>query len=294
MTEGTVGPEADHNERAVRRKTGETNQTMIRIRSAIQFDALRFVAAAGALATVAAIPSLATTPVTFAQYTQANGAAQDWSISTSGITTTITESGAVNFTFSGVTGLPFSGPQAATFVLSATSTSPGDCGVSCGAGDSLTQFGYTGTFQFTDTALGTDLLSGVFAVTGSPTTTGAQFESFIGSSGGSFDASATAGNLSQLVMSSAYLVLVGQTQENASFSLSSLVPNFAVGTITSNTAYPAAGPFNASGTGTFSSNPGPSATPDPASIALMAGGLIGLGVLRRKKLARLLLSLSAS
>jgi hypothetical protein len=259
---------------------------MTRIKPAILFGAFRFLAVAGALAIVAASPSLASNPVTFAQYTQTNGAAQTWSIATSGTTTTITDTAAVNFTFSGITGLPFSGPQAATLTLTATSGSAGDCGVSCGAGDSLTQFGYTGMFQFTDTALGTDLLSGVFAVTGSPSTTGAQFESFIGSSGGSFDASATAGNLSQLVLASHYLVLAGQTQENASFSLSSLVPNFAVGTITANTAYPAAGPFAASGTGTFSSNPGPTATPEPATFAMIGGGLIGFGVLRRRKIAR--------
>jgi len=251
------------------------------IRSAIQIGVFRCLAVVGVLGLMAASPSMA--QVTFAQYNQANGAAQEWTISTSGTTTTVTDSGAVNFTFSGVTGLPFSGPQAANFTLTATSTSPGDCGVNCGAGDSLTQFGYTGTFEFTDTALGTDLLSGVFEVTGSPTTTGAQFESFIGSSGASFDASATAGNLNQLVLSSAYLVLAGQTQETASFSLSSLIPNFAVGTITSGTAYPAAGPFNASGTGTFSSNPGPTATPEPATLALIGGGLMGLGILRRRR-----------
>jgi hypothetical protein len=165
-----------------------------------KLSSLRCLATVGALAMIGAAPSVAAVPVTFAQYTQSNGVAEDWSISNSGITTTGTESDAVNFTFSGVPGLPFSGPQAATFTLSATTTQIGDCGVNCGAG-SLTQAGYTGIFQFTDTALGTDLLSGVFAVTGSPSTT-------------------TAGNLSQLVVSSAYLVLFGQTQENASFSLS--------------------------------------------------------------------------
>jgi hypothetical protein len=226
----------------------------IRFKTA-KLSSLRCLAAVGALVIIGVSPSIAVGPVTFAQYTQSNGAAQDWMISNSGITTTVTESGAVNFTFSGVPGLPFSGPQAATFTLSATSTSIGQCGVNCGAGDSLTQAGYAGMFQFTDTALGTDLLSGVFAVTGSPSTTGAQFSSHMGSSGASFDASATAGNLSQLVMSSAYLVLLGQTQEDASFSLSSLIPDFTVGTVTSGQAYPS-GTFNAAGTGTFSSNPG--------------------------------------
>jgi hypothetical protein len=61
----------------------------------------------------------------------------------------------------------------------ATSGQVGNCGVSCGAGDSFVQPGYTGTFSFIDTATvpGANLLSGTFAVTGSPSTTGAQFSS---------------------------------------------------------------------------------------------------------------------
>src|SRR6185437_15521100 len=110
----------------------------------------------------------------------------------------------------------------------------GNCGnptTPCGPGDSLVQPGYAGTFSFIDSSagshFGTNLLSGTFAVTGSPATTGAQFSSSVGSTGGSFNASATAGNLNQLVMTSAYLNFIGQTEENASWSLSSLIPNFA-------------------------------------------------------------------
>ena len=233
------------------------------------------------LLTISIAPAIAAS-LTFAQYVQADGAQQQWSITTTAGITTVQASGAVAFTFSGVPGLPFAGARNATFTLNATSSQPGNCGVACGAGDSFVQPGYAGTFSFIDTLLGTNLLSGTFAVTGSPATTGAQFSSSVGSSGGSFNASATAGNLNQLIMTSAYLNLAGQTQENASWGLSSLTPNFSTGAVTAGRAFPAAGPFSAAGSGTFSSNPGPIVTPEPDSMALIGGGLLAIGLLRRK------------
>jgi hypothetical protein len=242
--------------------------------------------AAGLAAGVATAANAA--PVTFAQFVQQNGATQQWSISTAGTTTTVLASGAVNFSFSGVSGLPFAGPEPANFTLSATSNSLGNCGVNCGAGDSFVQAGYSGTFSFIDAGSmpGANLLSGTFAVTGSPSTTGAQFSSHIGSSGASFNASATLGNLSQLVFASQFLPFIGTTDENASWSISSLVPNFGVGTVISNQAFPLATDFNGSGSGTFSSNPGPVAAPEPAAIALFGTGLFGLGLLARKNVFR--------
>src|SRR5665213_4493691 len=100
--------------------------------------------AACALAILAVSPSMA--DITFAQYDQFNGAAQQWSIATSGDLTTVTASGTAEFTFSGVSGLPFSGPELANFSLSATSSQLGSCGdVNCPNGDSYTQPGYIGT-----------------------------------------------------------------------------------------------------------------------------------------------------
>jgi hypothetical protein len=248
-----------------------------------------------AFAITAAIPAAADTIitttdqlVTFAQYDQVNGATQQWSVSTSGDKTTITASGSVQFSFSGP-GLPFQGPELAALTLTASSTQTGSCGVSCGMGDSFDQFGYTGTFSFTDEGFdpGANLLSGTFEVTGSPSTTGAQFNSNMGSDGGGFDASATAGNLNQIVLTSAFLNFTNQTEEDASFSLSSLDPMFALGAVTGNQAYPAAGPFDASGAGTFASNPGPTDTmPEPSTSVLIGGGLLSLGLLRRRKPTR--------
>jgi hypothetical protein len=92
--------------------------------------------------------------------------------------------------------------------------------------------------------------------------------------------------LALIVLSSAYLTFVGPTQQTASFSLSSLLPNFAVGTVVNgDEAYPAAGPFNASGAGTFSSNPGPSAVPQPATLlSTLGGGFILLRLFGGRKL----------
>src|SRR5580658_7308161 len=146
----------------------------MRLAPSLTFSPLRLTAAMCALAITAASPSMAST--TFAQYNQTNVAQQQWTLSeatVSGITTTtISATGAVKFAFSGITGLPFSGDQAATFSLSATKTTDtGNCGTACATNDSYTQPGYSGIFSFTDTALGTNLLSGTFAIkSGEPLT----------------------------------------------------------------------------------------------------------------------------
>jgi len=234
---------------------------------------------------------------TFAQYIEADGSVEQWSLSTdANNVTTLTASGQVYFSFSGIAGLPFSGPQLATFSLNASSSDAGSCSVSCGPGDAFMQFGYSGTFSITDTALSAgfqNLLSGTFAVTGSPSTTGAQYGANIGSSSGNFTASATPGNLSQVILTSSYLNFTDQTEETASFALSSLIPSFSTGPVTTGTSgsttYPSVvgSPFISSGAGTFSSNPGPvSSAPEPATLGLVGGVLLGIGLWRRKTLLR--------
>jgi hypothetical protein len=245
-----------------------------------RFSSLGSLAALFVLATVAASTAMAG-DVTFAQYDQVNGATQQWTISTSGDVTTVSATGSEYFIFSGVAG--FDGPQLANFTFSATSDTLGNCADVCASGESFTQAGFSGMFSFTDEGSdpGANLLSGVFQVVGN----GAQLASEIGSTGGSFDASATSSDLDQLELSSAFLDFSDQTQEAASWSLSSLIPDFAVGTVSGGKAYPATEPFDASATGTFSSNPGPSDAPEPAPLALIGGGMIGLSFLRRKSSA---------
>src|SRR5579872_4016566 len=102
------------------------------MRTFIDFGWLGRLAGPCAIVAITAGPALAV-PVTFAQYFQQNGAQQQWTVHTLGTTTTVKASGSVDFLFSGVSGLPFSGPEVATFHLSATSNSIGQCGVSCGA-----------------------------------------------------------------------------------------------------------------------------------------------------------------
>jgi hypothetical protein len=243
----------------------------------------KVIAIAAAAAALAATASAAT--VTFAQ-TQQVGSTNEWTVSDTGSTTTVMASGQVDFTFLD-TGTPYGNtPQLAYFTLTATSTSLGNCNVNCGPGDGYSQDGYNGSFSIIDAADGSNLLSGVFStVAGSAATTGASFSSHIGSSGAAFDASATAGNLNELVLSSAYLGFTNQTEEDAGFTLSSLAPNFALGTIVGNQqAYPA-GTFVASGAASFSSNPGPIVTPEPATMGMIGLGLFGLGLARRRKAA---------
>jgi hypothetical protein len=89
------------------------------------------------------------------------------------------------------------------------------------------------------------------ASSGNQWTTGAQFSSRMGGSGGSFDARATAGNLNQLVRTPALVSLSHR-------------------------------PSAASGTGTFSSSRG-STVPWPETLCLIGAGLVGIGMLRRRK-----------
>jgi hypothetical protein len=238
----------------------------------------------GVAAMLTAISAMAL-PVTFAQYTQTSSA-QQWTLTNTLTTSTISASGQAYFIYQ-VAGTPFGGPELSNFTLTTTSNQPGNCGVNCGAGDSYVQPGYTGTFKFTDVALGTNLLSGTFSVNpATPATTGAQVSSSIGGTGGSFSASQTAGNLNQVVFASDYVSFAANSSETATFSLSSLIPSFSVGTVVGNQAYPNSSGFNAAGSGTFSTAIAPiTQTPEPATFALLGLSLVGLGLYRAKRTA---------
>jgi hypothetical protein len=254
----------------------------MKIRFAEKLKSRSTLAATFALAIGPVTPVMAG-PVTFAQYFQSNGTVQQW-VTGSGGSSTITATGDVLFLFSGVAGAP-SGAQDATFTLTATSSTIGNCGVACATGDSFAQEGYTGTFSFTDETagfVGDNLLSGTFTVNGSPSTSGGTLSSSIGASGASFDVHTNPGNPGQLVFTSQFINFGSVIQEDASWSLSSLIPDFAVGTVTGGQAFPS-GTYDAAGAGTFSDATN---TPEPATLGLIGAGLLGVATLRRKRVAR--------
>jgi hypothetical protein len=211
------------------------------------------------------------TGITFAQYNQDNGNTQQWTISVSGSTTTISATGTADFKFSGVPGAP-TGDILSNFLLSATSTAVGTT-----TGNAYSLAGFSGMFSFTDPLLPVgqrDLLTGVFQVV----STGAQFNESMGGTGGGFGASDTLSNPNEVVMTSDYINFVGQTLQTSTFTLSSLAPAFAAG---GTNDLPTGGPYQAAGAGSFSSNPG--FAPEPGSMFLIGGGLLGLVVLGRRK-----------
>ena len=207
---------------------------------------------------------------TFAQYTQVDGSQQQWSFNVAGGISTVSASGMVDFTMSNVPGAP-TGPLVANFVLTASSTTGGTTN-----GNAYSEAGFSGSFSFTDSALPVgeqNLLSGIFQFEN----TGAQLNESIGGTGGGFGASDTAIDLDEVVMTSSYINFTGQTLQTSTFTMSSLAPSFTAG---GNPDMPTAGPYAASGVGTFSANP---VAPEPGTSLLIAGGLIGVGILRRKK-----------
>jgi hypothetical protein len=210
---------------------------------------------------------------------------QNWTISSSGTTTTITASGLVTFDFSNVTYPPLFNPNVpANFTFTASSSTIGFCDNACAALDGYTEEGFSGSFLYTVSGgpdNGDVLLAGTF--TDVPGGTGGVFTSSVNSSGATFDVNGTNVN-NQLTLSSSFLNLSGQSEEDASFALSSLNPSFTVDDISGSNAEPA-GNYTAAGTSTISSDPGPSGTPEPATFAMIGGGLVFLGLVRRKKLS---------
>jgi hypothetical protein len=211
---------------------------------------------------------------TFAQYTQVDGSTQQWTFSVLNGVSSVSASGTVNFSMSNVPGAPV-GPVVANFVLSATSTTGGTT-----TGNAYSEPGFSGTFSFTDPSLASgkqDLLSGIFQFE----STGAQLNESIGGTGGGFGASDTAIDLNEVVMTSSYIDFVGGTLQTSTFTMSSLAPSFTAG---GNPDMPTNGPYTAAGVGTFSSSI--VFTPEPSTSLLIAGGLIGVGLLGRKKASR--------
>jgi hypothetical protein len=253
-------------------KRGKNNMK----RSSFRFSILGSLAAALALASFGTGSASAST-ITFAQYFQFGGPVNQWTISTVGTTSTITGASPAGdpelFAFMVPTalGAPVQ-TQFATFSFSATSSTVGNCATNCSAGDPFTQSGYTGSFSFTEVGgpdPGANLLTGNFTNIGT-------LSADIGGTGATFLAS----DPSQITMTSAYLAITAP--DDASFSLSGLNPAFFITPSGTDQGYPDA-PIIGAGDGTFSDTSG---VPEPATFAMIGGGLLGLGLLSRKKLAR--------
>ncbi len=249
------------------------------------FRSLRALAPAFALALLCGAPARAAGPITFAQYFETGGT-QQWSMSESSATgpTTITASGTVFFLFSNTPTAYNGDVELADFTFTATSNITGDCGVACANGDSYAQEGYNGSFSFTDVGgplNGVVLLGGTFSTASGQN--GATFSSNIGSSQAGIGDSATAAAPTQLTFSSGVpgLDFSTQVELDAAWSLSSFNPSFAVGTVTSGTAYPS-GTYSAAGTGTFATQPGFLPEPGTLPMTLIGIGLCGIAFLSRR------------
>lgn len=234
----------------------------------------------------------ATAGTTFAQTTQTSNATQFTILQNSTGTVTITGTGQDNFTYL-VGGTPFGGaPVLANFLLTATTAQTGACGSSptCATGDNFAEQGFTGTFSYIAAGglyNGDVLLSGTFNVNATPTNSGGKLSDIINGNGGAYAATATPTNLNGIQMASFFLNFAGETNETGGWQFSGLTPVFAVDPTTTFITLPTNGTsFTAAAAATFSGDQVPSVIPEPATLSLIGGTLLGLGLLRRKRVSR--------
>jgi hypothetical protein len=226
------------------------------------------------LPAMAAFPALAA-PVTFAQFTSANGT-NDYVFTNTGTgTATFDATSQIDFQFfplnipgADITQTLPVGPVAATLTRESSTSSPVTCSGSCTTvGDSFTQPVGSSTVIITDNANGEILLE----ITGNYSTITGQ----IGGNAGNFQASSTT---SQLMMSSDYIDFATAAEVSRSISFTSVTQDFTV-----DTADNILNSFTAAGAGSFAADFTP--VPEPWSLAILPIGCAGIWMFRQRRAA---------
>ncbi|HMD70529.1 MAG TPA: PEP-CTERM sorting domain-containing protein [Bryobacteraceae bacterium] len=161
-------------------------------------------------------------------------------------------------------------PVQATIDMSASTSSD----AYTNGGTQAEEDNFSGSFTIYEFGTLHILLAGTFGTTGAS----------LSGSGGSGNFQDSTPPTSEVVYTSDYLDFTPSTNYQAfSFSLSSFTPGLSY-TGSPNTVF--LDNATAAGSGTFSADPGPTPdTPEPASMFLSGGALLGLGLLLRKRKA---------
>ena len=199
-----------------------------------------------------------------AQFTEVNQT-NDFVFDDLGTSVSFDASSLIFFTFAPGLGTPYDGtPREATLTFTSTSST---AGTSVAGND--TEGGFSGSFSIIDMLSGLNLLSATFGPSGAASGTDA-------GNTATFQDSTPPGT--EVVFTSDFLNFSGTTTEAFAISLSNVLPSITLdsnGFINSATGV---------GTGTFSAQPLPtSTTPEPATTAMIGGGLVGLSLLLRRR-----------